>query len=259
MSERIDTKHHRNAARARLLATASAMALFALMAADDGAYASGTLLTSSDAPPLWIELGGDFDRISGTSDLWMPPPVPANPDFGTGARSRTEPLGAFGMEGQVSYQADDWVVSLSARYGRTNRHTIFHTQTGLINGGVAFFYGAVSRHTEDHLAIDFLVGKDVGLGSWGHSVISGGFKIAQFNTNVADLISSVPVQNSVFRQHLEVRNADIKRSTSAIGPEVSWNASAAVLKMASSGVMLDWGVAGALLFGRQKVNGPFRS
>ena len=70
MSELIDTRCDRKALRWRLLATASALALLASRYPFGEAKASDG---DADQPILWVELGGQFDRLQdGQGQLNLP-------------------------------------------------------------------------------------------------------------------------------------------------------------------------------------------
>jgi hypothetical protein len=136
---------------------------------------------------------------------------------------------------------------------------------------------------ESHAILDFRVGRDVGLGLFGAggtSVISAGVRFAQFisrsdvslharpeykfgqahsGTRIEHVYSGTRYITRVFgyRTYDLARQTNAaalltKRNAHAIGPSVSWNAS---LPVAGNGTDMtltaDWGIAGAILFGRQ--------
>jgi iron complex outermembrane recepter protein len=144
------------------------------------------------------------------------------------------------------------------------------------NGRVKFA-GGESEQSERHAIVDFQAGKDVGLGMFGgrgSSVLSAGIRIAQFSSKAhVDMHADPDVQYptspiSTFfqlrqfkyydsiRLHDYAAMSDSKRSFRGIGPSLSWNASAPVAGNSESGeITIDWGINGAVLFGRQKASG----
>ncbi len=78
----------------------------------------------------------------------------------------------------------------------------------------------------------------------------------QFNALTNVEIQSQPTNvNSYGYYHVFGAKFDATRHFNGIGPSVSWNASVNLFNNPSaSGIALDWGVNGAFLFGRQRVN-----
>jgi len=136
------------------------------------------------------------------------------------------------------------------------------------------FATTVSRTENSHLVLDFQAGKDVGLGAFGthgSSTISAGLRFAQFTSKSASRIDSDP-DFAVTYKYLTTRlghpanikvpdqtwnlfNAKVDRSHSfgGLGPSVSWQADAMLVGNPDDARMtFDWGLNGALLFGRQK-------
>ena len=133
----------------------------------------------------------------------------------------------------------------------------------------AKFAQTTVNQSEKHLVLDFQAGKDVGLGMFGKggtSVLSAGVRVARFTSHTDVLIRakpnvdfySVPVLGSKYNI-LESRwstyylHGQAKRSFSGIGPSLSWSASAPLAGNVQDGQLsLDWGLNGAVLFGRQR-------
>lgn len=139
------------------------------------------------------------------------------------------------------------------------------------------FADTQAKHQESYLIVDFQVGKDVGLGFLGRdssSVFNAGIRFAQFVSK-----SSVSVKARTDIHHYNYIAAfypyfmsqypqkygpgtgfktfsvvaQSKRSFQALGPSISWDASATLAgRDDSTRLTLDWGVNAALLFGRQK-------
>src|SRR6185437_669824 len=139
------------------------------------------------------------------------------------------------------------------------------------------FATTASTTHDSYLTLDFQAGRDVGLGvfgSHGSSVINAGVRFAQFTSQAKARLDSDP-DFAVTYKHLtqlfglngyfkipnqawdlySAKNS-VSRSFSGIGPSLGWDANAVILGHPdSSTVTFDWGVNGAILFGRQKVTG----
>jgi hypothetical protein len=285
MSELINISENRTAIRKQLLVTTSALALAACVVASDVARAADT-----PRPTFWLELGGQMDYLQGIGRSFVAPfmslaPVSspdgadyvAQPDAydpGLFAQNQRAVRRAFGLEGKVLFQpeASDWTFSAAIRYGRANTHQHAHEQGPspykYFNIGAnkrkiplyaAEFADAETTAAESHMLLDFQAGKDVGLGVIGRdgrSNISAGVRIAQISAKSDATASARPLvrhvaQYATFYQYRLV--AEQQRSFHGIGPSLSWNASAALLgSSADAELSLDWGINGAVLFGRQK-------
>ena len=188
----------------------------------------------------------------------------------------------------------DWVFSASVQYGRSaaNKHHHQQTNNQIIPVHYTFpkykndslypihhvkFADGQSRLTERHTLLEFEVGKDVGLGMFGirgSSVVSAGVRIAQLQSgSQVDLRAepdvhytpAAPITSRAAFQAFKTQNilfhdyhgsATFERDFHGIGPSLSWNASAPVVGNDDSGELaLDWGLKGAVLFGRQTVRG----
>jgi iron complex outermembrane receptor protein len=162
--------------------------------------------TDGGRPILWIDLGGQIEGISGQGSNFLPPFLSA---FSTSSvlqekitpqKAMNPPPLSFGDEASISFQpeASDWVFSASVRYGRSGNKMDVHHQTNgtrpskIINGVAPSTANIFSQekfvdthvyHAESHSIMDFMAGKDVGLGLFGEdlsTVLSGGIRIAQF-------------------------------------------------------------------------------
>jgi iron complex outermembrane receptor protein len=166
--------------------------------------------TDNGKPPLWIELGTDFDALSDSSQTFDPTFVSTYAPNGLKSPLFTEqtPHYGFDEEAKISFEPDgsDWVFSAQVKYGRTGvdkrQHQQFenalvpvHIATldgfNLGHYGIysiypsnhAKFADALAQQSEAHTVMDFETGKDVGLGMFGldgSSVISAGVRVAQF-------------------------------------------------------------------------------
>jgi iron complex outermembrane recepter protein len=282
MSERIDTNANRANLRRQLLITVSALALLASVYGTDKAKAADG---DSDRPTVWIELGGQLERIDSSEQRFAPPFILATPRPSVETISplnvEQPPRYANGAEGEISFQPDDsdWVFSAAIRFGRANGNKHVHQQTYTIPHitfhGVVYaitkkgtkFVDAKRKSNESDVVIDFQAGKDVGLGLFGgkgSSVLGLGVRFAQFAAKSNTAFGSDP--DFHFTQytgpyhfphgqpyHLNAAHLTATRSFHGLGPSISWNASAPVAGNAQAGeVALDWGLNAAVLFGRQK-------
>jgi hypothetical protein len=269
--------------RWQLLATVSAAALLGSAYAADAA--------DSDRPLIWIEAGGQLERLSGDPAPFSPaffslvPAANLAPMVNT---QRPSPY-SIGEEGKISFSPEnsDWVFSAAIRYGRSHAARHLHHQTPIPGGlgPVYAYYGAFVLATnfpqnnlsygdgqtslsESHLILDFQAGKDVGLGMFGahgSSVVSAGVRLAQFTSgsgvtlharnytfNFATATTGKYRLPLAFHQtYAAVLHAN--RNTHAVGPSISWDASLPIAGNASdSTINFDWGVNAAALFGRQR-------
>ena len=291
MSESIDAKKAERSFRWHLLTSVSALALLASVTMHDAKAVDD----DADRPTVWIELGGEMDHVTGEGNAY-------SPDFLTNYSSssilqqkltpieaQNPPPFSFGGEGKISFQPEssDWVFSAAIRYGRSNNTKHVNHQTTkvhypLYRSGVPLsptknpiftqekFVDSHISHRESHAILDFMAGKDVGLGMFGRdgsSVLSLGVRIAQFSSRSTDDIrarpdlrflfipsSAAPTRHNFgayFHTYHAYENAS--RSFHGIGPSIAWNGSAAVIGNPQSGeIAFDWGANAALLFGRQK-------
>ncbi|HVT24856.1 MAG TPA: hypothetical protein VHD95_09535 [Rhizomicrobium sp.] len=148
-------------------------------------------------------------------------------------------------------------------------------QTGHLPAAAKRFATTTAKtHTSD-LIVDFQAGKDVGLGitgKYGSSTFNGGIRFAQFTSRSTSRIDSDPNFAVTYkyithigaysgyikfpRQNWDLYSAklDVSRGFTGVGPSLKWDADAVLLGHPdASTVTFDWGLSGALLFGRQKV------
>jgi len=269
--------HYRASVRKQFLATTSAFVLAAYVAGTDAAKAE-------DARPIvWIELGGQMEQVQGISSPFTAPfmtaisPTPAPYANNIFLDTQRPARWAFGFDGGVTIQPEgsDWSFSVGLLYGRSNTNRHIHQQgdppPGNYNGYPVLFNHnspfADSKlvYDESHTVFDFSVGRDVGIGALGHnatSTISIGARFAQFsNKSKINAMGrpEVNIRGPVAFHHYGVSFynytlfAQAARSFHGVGPSLSWKASAALTGNPDDGELtLDWGINGALLFGRQK-------
>ncbi len=289
MSELIEQKNNTAPAKWQLLASVSALALIANAVTQAKAE-------DSDRPTVWIEAGVQLDRLTNGQESFAPPFVTTlleNP-FTPPAAVQKTPLYSFGEEGRLSFTpaGSDWVFSASLRYGRANSSGSKHEETslpspvatvssptigyhasGVFPPSARRFADSVSRTDQSHAVLDFLAGKDVGLGIFGgrgSSAINFGLRFAQFSSHSTSSINADPnfsisykyfgTPDGPHRKIPKISDWDLYKATverthsfTGIGPALEWDFSATLAGHPdATAVSLDWGVNGAILFGRQK-------
>jgi hypothetical protein len=268
--------------RKQLLATASALALLG------SAYSARAADNDSDRPQVWIELGGQLDRLSGEPQIFSPQffSLASPTNLSPLVDSQQLPPFSIGEEGKISFEPSgtDWILTAAIRYGRSHAARHLHAQTAGLDLGKIYVAGLISESnvlaqtkafgdgqtilSESHLVLDFQAGKDVGLGMFGAggtSVVSAGIRFAQFTSGSGGTFHARPVFGANFitkpgkyrlaeefkATYTAVSRAN--RSTLAIGPSVSWDASLPVAGNPSDKTInFDWGVNAAVQFGRQR-------
>jgi hypothetical protein len=295
MSELIRARHEVRNFHWHLLTTVCTLALYAYVGTQDVQAAD------SDRPTVWIELGGQLQHFDGTGDRFKPDFTLVSPTPGPFASVspidvQRPPRYSFGGEGKISIAPEHthWVFSASVVYGRSNGGKHYQQQTGAIahkffktpfvtaDAAYSITYPAAinqfsetrARHAEAHAIVDFVAGKDVGLGAFGNdgsSAFSAGVRFAQFTAQsnvdirarpdlqLYNFLEGFPIAEYIYqptvRFHAYTAVGHASRSFRGLGPAISWDASAAIAGNSESAeVKLDWGVNAALLFGRQKAS-----
>jgi iron complex outermembrane receptor protein len=205
MSELINTSDNRTTIRWKLLTGASALALTVSSIA--AAHAE-----DADRPAVWIDLGGQAERVGDSPQLFAPPFFANTPsaDLAPMVKAQQPPPYSLGLDGRISFSPEnsDWVLSAAVRYGKSSAKRHKHQQTPLpylhqyfgtqvLNQpGFSQFGDGQTQFTESHLVIDFQAGKDVGLGLFGahgSSVISAGVRFANFRANSNIILNARPL------------------------------------------------------------------
>jgi len=261
MSELIVNTDNRATIRWKLLTGASALALASYLSSAGMAHAA-----DSGRPVIWFEADGQFSLLSADNEAFLPSFV-LNSPFGDAAKAaRKKPPSEWDEGAKLSFQPpdSDWIMSLGVKYGKSSRHEVNYQQTKHRAGPYSAYFSAYqdskSSSGEKHLILDFQAGKDFGLGMFGHdvnSVVSAGVRYAQFDSrndvNIKSITAAVPKSYYIFHGALEA-----KREFHGVGPSLSWDASADLAGNLTDGSLaFDWGVNGALLFGRQRVKGHY--
>jgi iron complex outermembrane receptor protein len=268
--------------------------------------------TDNSKPPVWIELGGQLSILGDSQQAYSPPFLAdvTEPGQLKALEDQKPPLYGLDEEAKLSWQPDgsDFVFSAAIKYGRSSANRHDHQQTpnadvavppytiiGLHSlfghpfGGWSLypskhvkFADDLSQKSERHAILDFLVGKDVGLGMFGldgSSLLSGGVRVAQFvsksNVNLnaipdlhyptapldnnTDRVQYEQFLNSKMRFHDYAGSAAEKESFHGLGPELAWNASTPLAGTDNGEIALDWGANFSVLFGRQKASGSHQT
>jgi iron complex outermembrane receptor protein len=235
--------------------------------------------TDNGKPPLWIELGGNFDQLADGHQLFDPPFLAQIPSgYGSQLSPQRAPSLGLDWEAKVTFEPEDsdWVFSVGARYGRSSQNRHLHEQTNLSKtrrtyGGSIYpipyqprYADAQFSDSESHAILDFMAGKNIGLGSLGlpgDAILSGGLRYAAFTSRSEMQIHSVPddanrTTGPKYHFHHYTGSFDATRSFHGLGPAIDWNGSTPVLGGEQNGeISFDWGANGAVLFGRQRASG----
>jgi hypothetical protein len=264
MSERINTHDNRATIRWKLLTGASALALTAYVSSVGVAKAEDTT-----HPLIWLELDGQFAQQMNGLEVYSPPFLASSPFDGVSslAYEKTRPY-IWDKSGKISFQPEgsDWILSASIRFGKSGRaeKNLYITPNPYVEFyGLEKVYRAYQdtqlHSSESHTIIDFMVGKDVGLGRFGSgatSTVNLGVRFAQFRSTNHAGFQSQPTNHASYGSYNRFyASFDGKRRFEGLGPSLSWNASATIAgNSGDGGISLDWGVNGAVLFGRQKMS-----
>jgi len=217
MSELMNARSRGRDFRWQLLTTVSALAL---LSAVYGSSESEAADQDADRPTVWIELGGQLERMNDPQEAFSPPFMASITQANLRSALDVQKPAAYaiGGEGKVSFQpgGSDWLFSASVRYGRSNAAQHQHQQTPNAKVPLALtvpgypqldkygsfyphnhvkFADATAKQSEAHAVLDFQAGKDVGLGMFGNhgsSVFSAGVRFAQFNSKSAVNLHAEP-------------------------------------------------------------------
>jgi len=262
-----------------------------------GPWWTGANANHTGPYPLTVELGGQVQRHEADYERLDPalfagfaadlnPTAPQGRDFDRGD----------GRELKLTYRPEGgWSVSAAMRYGRTNTDTgRTHAEVlgdricalpyegdlakyanalcdpaspdygpGWVKQGVTFM-DASARSREEHTVVDFMVGKDVGLGLSDRitSTLGAGIRYAQMQSNTATTMVGIPeyyVPSPWWDKYFEFTryrgSMEAEREFKGMGPTISWDAAARLLGNEERGhVDLDWSAKAGVLFGKQKTS-----
>ena len=204
MNELIVAAQSRKMLHSRFLGTVCTLALASMLTGQ----AASAAQADADHPTVWIELGGQLERLSGQGEPFTPDFATVYADSsafeqGTAMQTQRNPPYSKGLQGKITFtpQGSDWSVSAALVYGRSNSTRRVHQQTagvplteGRYGHGnpqldpvpIKAYSDVRDRDAESHLLLDFKVGKDVGLGVLGSqstSKFSFGLRVAQFTSS----------------------------------------------------------------------------
>lgn len=290
MSELINTTTASHDIRWQLLTSVAACSLLAAITITPANAAD------EDRPTVWIELGGQLQRLQSSQEPFRPAflNVQPRPNYEVISPDVPQRLPRYAISGEASISlvphGSDWALSAGVRYGRANGNKTLHqqTQTKQMMKTVIFanpksMYRTFTRwghekvsHKQSYLIADFTAGRDVGIGTHStvNSLINFGVRFAQFSSRSSVRHSALPDPHvtavptgggfnkykNIGFQHTYLANLESERSFRGIGPSLSWDASARLSGNDDGDeITFDWGVNGALLFGRQKVGGSFET
>ncbi|HEX5776344.1 MAG TPA: TonB-dependent receptor [Caulobacteraceae bacterium] len=263
------------------------------------AWSGGPLLGGfggrSDGPrPFALELGGQLHQIDAPtapiSPAFLDAPAPGgtDPQFSPAIDprgiGRDFDLGE-GREIRLTYAPEgSWSVALGLRQGRTKgshpfarleeegdrtcEYNLFRCDPAVQGPLIRDNYSVSEIYErEEYTVLDFMVGKDVGLGALtGSSRLAAGLKHAELSAETDSLIFGMtnwdfPVDirfkyTTLLTPHDRFESRlDIEREFEGTGPALSWEASQPLLGLEQSGVLgLDWSLTGGVLFGDRKVS-----
>jgi len=275
--------------RWQLLTTVSGLVLLASLPLATNAAARNT---DADRPTVWIEIGGELQRLSGAAEPFAPDFTRITPM--PGPYSPVSPLQAqrsarYSIGGEAKFtvapSSSDWAFTAAIRYGRANRSPLIHQQTDIATHGTLNLFGqelvfdyadhvfadTKVKNSSSQVFVDFQVGKDIGIGLFGtkgESTLNFGVRFGQIVSRSEVEIHARPDFEWLFypiagyllpinfKHHDFVGIASNQRSFAGLGPSFSWDNSAALLRDSEDATLnVDWGINGALLFGRQKARG----
>lgn len=240
----------RPSSKSQLFWRVSALALMST------AGASGARAAEASGGPWTLELDGtyEFDHEAATQSF-----IPSNaiPD------AYLKPKHGYDVGGRLTYQADGSPMSygLAVHFGRTSevRHSasVAYYSKYLINQSVK------NRETTSHAVVDFEVGKDVGLGLFGHggvATIGGGLRYGHFNSTTRGVFATQAKYNNSFGTFSQSGTFKFTRTTDAVGPRLFIRTTQPLPgELGRNGVSIGLGADGAVLFGRQRVNNNVES
>ena len=281
MSELTNNQNYCSNFRRKFLKGASFLALTAYVLPVSPATAE-----DDSKPQVWIELGGQLSRLTDGQEAFAPSAFASRPAiFSRPEKFEKKPGYSLDEYGLISFQPKgaDWSFSASIRYGRSVSTQRGHQQTypeyGYFPSAVlgktavpvaARFSDTKSRNAETHAILDFMAGKDVGLGLFGNgsSTISLGVRFAQFTSKSNITLRSdpdwrfqakyftyysAPFKLIVQPYHSNAGMLVANQSFRGLGPAVSWKSSIPLAGDSQDNELdFDWGINAAVLFGRQK-------
>ncbi|HEX5775878.1 MAG TPA: TonB-dependent receptor [Caulobacteraceae bacterium] len=246
---------------------------------------------SSAEPDLSVELGGGILRADAPTDTYLPA-------FTSEFNESLRPVFGEGQTGDLDWGDSrqvrlvyapkqwGWAVSLAGQTdetnGRSRSERVEEADVAgwwgpvgfenpefcggvscYIEGGVYNYSRAETVHGQEHSAVDFMVGKEVGLGS---STLWAGIRYAELSSIAETSLDGrpdyyLPQMFAGFCQpsgcaHVTDYTASIVRESGfdGFGPTVQWEGATRLWSLGDGEVSLDWQAGGAVLFGEQEAS-----
>ncbi|HEX6866133.1 MAG TPA: Lpg1974 family pore-forming outer membrane protein [Caulobacteraceae bacterium] len=258
-----------------------------------GAWFPGLNPASKGPFPLTVEIGGSTNRYLANNEdyhpTWMDEYLP---DFPMPASIQNNDLDwSDGREVKLTYRPNTgpWTVSAAYRTGDANASHTSGGATQAVEGGegvITFFgmelirqyisspdnhwRGAV-HDREEHQLVDFVVGRDFGMGWLSKSTFAAGVRYATFGSDSKVLMDGIPniyvpdewqlldpkygIDSPQPAQDHHTTSLTSRREFEGYGPQLSWDAAVQLWGDEENGhADLDWTLSGGVLFGQQDVN-----
>jgi hypothetical protein len=189
---------------------------------------------------LWVELGGQytFDNSGDTQDIGA-----------FGVTPNIHPGDGYSVNGKITWKPEGSAFSyaLGVKYGRTRSRGI--TGSYYSSTGEGSYYSAKGEeHTKrTHTIVDFEVGKDVGVGMFGHNAtttVGVGLRYAHLNTTTRGSFTTAS------KYQTGSGTFGTKRTSDLVGPRLFFKVEAPV---GSTGFTVSAGAGGGVLYGRNKI------
>jgi iron complex outermembrane recepter protein len=208
----------------------------------------------------------------------------AGNNFSSPTADQRLPRLGFESDAKITYDLPDssWELSAAIRYGRAHNSRESHDEgpspPSYFSAFGVYQHAAPAKRYQDvtvadresYGIADFTAGKDVGLGLLGdgNSKIDFGLRAVQFSRNSQIGISGNPDFAIAYKYlhfgprtfkipelswHIDNGQASAQRSFRGFGPLLAWEGTKPAFGSADTGeITIDWGLNGALLFGKQK-------
>jgi hypothetical protein len=184
---------------------------------------------------FWVE--GGLQGVAGGN-----PSVPSlTPGFAPAKKTW-----GWGLAAAVDYRIDpSWHVSAAVRYGANKKRTTSSTQQATVTTGFVFTGGNSASRDESNWVVDFMVGRELGLGT-GTSQVKGGLRVAKIKgtTDGAGLLTS-----AISGYHIRQTYNQTSKFT-GFGPRVAIEGNTPL----SGPWSLDYMAGVAVLFGKQSID-----
>jgi iron complex outermembrane receptor protein len=242
--------------------------------------------TPGEHYPFAIEIGGGTARFNGDTENYTPEwfeeyssafpfPAPVDDEDLDWGDTRNVKL--------TYMRPDGWNAMAAYRFGKTNGQSRVVGYEHAPGGrAVVTFPGfeddkyvavpdnhlrATTHDSEEYAIVDFMVGKEIGVGSLGEagkSVIEAGLRYANLQSTSYTLVDGIP-DNYVVPYTINAvsirsftrftTSLDSEREFEGVGPELTWDAAVRLWGNDEAGhADLEWSAAGGVLFGKQTLD-----